>query len=152
HCRLARPRSCRSGGRGRSCSWGSRKPAAAGIPFQRFATRSARHAFGCFPSAVRRIRHLHYSREAGDSHRSYCCFEIGVIVRRGFPMRSIFRIALLEIVITSFLVWFAAAQTVLNPSAHWEGVIHMPDQDLAMTLDLARGSSGAWIGSLSFPK
>src|SRR5262245_8511495 len=66
-------------------------------------------------------------------------------------MRSIFRIALLEIVLASF-VSFVAAQTELNPSAHWEGFIHMPNQDLAMTLDLARDSSGAWIGSLSFPK
>src|SRR5262245_60234017 len=67
-------------------------------------------------------------------------------------MRGIFKIALLEIALASFFVVLAAAQTGLNPSAHWEGFIHLPGQDLAMTLDLARGSTGAWVGSLSFPK
>jgi hypothetical protein len=44
-----------------------------------------------------------------------------------------------------------STQTPANASGHWEGIIHMPDRELGMTLDLSRNASGVWIGSMSIP-
>ena len=43
------------------------------------------------------------------------------------------------------------AQSAPDPSGHWEGKIQMPNQDLGMTVDLARSPKGVWIGSMSIP-
>ena len=42
------------------------------------------------------------------------------------------------------------AQTGLAPG-HWEGIIHMPNQEVPVAVDLARGPGDAWIGSLTIP-
>ena len=46
--------------------------------------------------------------------------------------------------------------TVMNVAAfaqqaHWEGSVQMPNRELRMTVDLAKNSKGAWIGSISLP-
>ena len=40
-------------------------------------------------------------------------------------------------------------QVAAGPAGHWEGKIRIPEHELGMTLDLARTSAGAWIGSMS---
>jgi hypothetical protein len=42
------------------------------------------------------------------------------------------------------------AQTGVAPG-HWEGIVHMPNQDVPVAVDLARGQGDAWIGSLTIP-
>jgi hypothetical protein len=42
----------------------------------------------------------------------------------------------------------AFAQTA-EPSAHWEGLIHVPEHELNISVDLAKGRAGAWIGSMT---
>ena len=51
---------------------------------------------------------------------------------------------------TGLLVLSAAgpAQTQ-SPAGHWEGNIQMPNRDLSITVDLAKGKTGKWIGSMS---
>ncbi len=44
----------------------------------------------------------------------------------------------------------AGAQST-GPAAHWEGVIHMGKQEVAVAVDLARGSGDAWVGSIAIP-
>jgi len=41
------------------------------------------------------------------------------------------------------------AQAVAGPSGHWEGKIQIPEREMAFSVDLAPGSAGGWIGSLS---
>ncbi len=41
------------------------------------------------------------------------------------------------------------AQPAPDPSGHWEGQIQIPDHLLTMSVDLAKSSTGAWIGSMS---
>lgn len=41
----------------------------------------------------------------------------------------------------------AAAQ-----SGHWEGKIQMPNRELPITMELAKNSSGTWIGSMTVPQ
>ncbi|MSU23076.1 MAG: hypothetical protein EXS32_04550 [Opitutus sp.] len=45
----------------------------------------------------------------------------------------------------------SSAQTAAQAAAHWEGTVHMEKLELGLVIDLARKSSGAWIGSMSFP-
>jgi hypothetical protein len=40
-------------------------------------------------------------------------------------------------------------QAAAGPAGHWEGTIQIPERALGFAVDLARGSNGAWIGSLS---
>ena len=43
-----------------------------------------------------------------------------------------------------------SSQSGANPSGHWEGSIHIvPDRAVDITVDLARDSTGAWIGSMT---
>jgi hypothetical protein len=46
-----------------------------------------------------------------------------------------------------------ASATAAQPktAGHWEGAIHMGAQDIPMALDLAKNTTGAWIGSFSIP-
>ena len=44
---------------------------------------------------------------------------------------------------------FGAAQTDSKISGHWQGKIQIPERELTITVDLAQGSNGAWIGSMS---
>jgi len=43
------------------------------------------------------------------------------------------------------------AEPALDPSGHWEGAIHAPSQDVAMSVDLALGRDGKLIGTVSNP-
>ena len=45
----------------------------------------------------------------------------------------------------------AFAQPTTALAAHWEGAIQMPEQELRITLDLAKNSKGEWTGSFSIP-
>jgi hypothetical protein len=65
-------------------------------------------------------------------------------MRRQFS--SLFQIALVLIAASSS----AGAQTA-GPAGHWEGVIHMGRQEVAVAVDLARGAGGAWVGSMAIP-
>ncbi|HEY1910870.1 MAG TPA: hypothetical protein VGG73_08110 [Vicinamibacterales bacterium] len=59
---------------------------------------------------------------------------------------SLFQIALVLIAASSS----AGAQTA-GPAGHWEGVIHMGKQEVAVAVDLARGAGDAWVGSMAIP-
>jgi len=41
------------------------------------------------------------------------------------------------------------AQTAAPGSGHWEGTLHAPNGDVALTVDLGKNPAGLWIGSLS---
>lgn len=43
------------------------------------------------------------------------------------------------------------AQSIGDPAGHWEGKIHIPNRELNLAVDLAKGAGGAWIGSLTLP-
>src|SRR5215471_2271459 len=43
----------------------------------------------------------------------------------------------------------APAQPAPQPAGHWQGKIQIPDHELGVTVDLARNSKGAWIGSMT---
>jgi len=43
------------------------------------------------------------------------------------------------------------AQPVVLPSGHWEGAIQVPDKELGIEVDLAKASSGSWIGQITIP-
>ena len=43
------------------------------------------------------------------------------------------------------------AASALDPSGHWEGAIHAPSQDVAISVDLALGRDGKLIGTVSNP-
>jgi hypothetical protein len=45
----------------------------------------------------------------------------------------------------------AAAQAAPKTAGHWEGTLHMPGQELPITVDLAKNSSGAWTGTFGVP-
>jgi hypothetical protein len=53
-------------------------------------------------------------------------------------------VALLAFSACSVPVYAAAA----GPAGHWEGRIQLPDRELSITVDLAQGPEGGWIGSL----
>jgi hypothetical protein len=57
------------------------------------------------------------------------------------------------VLLTAFLLSATAlhAQTLPDVSGHWEGKIQIPDHELSVTVDVARNSAGAWIGSVSIP-
>ena len=40
-------------------------------------------------------------------------------------------------------------QAVADPTGHWEGRIHIPDHELGISVDLAHGAGGDWVGSMS---
>src|SRR5262249_40869520 len=51
---------------------------------------------------------------------------------------------------TGLLVLSAAgAAQTQSAAGHWEGNIQMPNRDLSITVDLAKGKTGKWIGSMS---
>jgi len=55
--------------------------------------------------------------------------------------------------ITIAALWTAGAQSVWaqdGPRGHWSGAVDVPNQSLAMELDLDKGPNG-WIGSLTIP-
>jgi len=43
------------------------------------------------------------------------------------------------------------ANAAADPSGHWVGKIQMPDNQLSITVDLAKSATGAWMGSISIP-
>jgi hypothetical protein len=43
------------------------------------------------------------------------------------------------------------AAPALDPSGHWEGAIHAPSQDVAISVDLALGRDGKLVGTVSNP-
>ena len=45
----------------------------------------------------------------------------------------------------------APAQTVVDPSGHWEGTIQAPQMETAIEIDLARDGAGALIGTFGQP-
>ena len=61
-------------------------------------------------------------------------------------LSSRFQIALLFVACASP----AGAQTA-NASGHWEGVIHMGKQEVAVAVDLAQAPGDGWVGSLAIP-
>ncbi|MBZ5583910.1 MAG: hypothetical protein LAQ30_17200 [Acidobacteriia bacterium] len=44
-----------------------------------------------------------------------------------------------------------SAQPAPRGAGHWEGVLKAPNQDVALTVDLAKNQKGEWIGTLSMP-
>jgi hypothetical protein len=44
-----------------------------------------------------------------------------------------------------------AAQAAPKAVGHWQGTIHMGANDVPMTIDLSKNSSGAWVGAFSVP-
>ena len=44
-----------------------------------------------------------------------------------------------------------AAETAPKGAGHWEGVLKTPNQDVALTVDLAKNQKGEWIGTMSLP-
>ncbi len=61
-------------------------------------------------------------------------------------LSSLFQVALL----LAALAPPAGAQTA-NAAGHWEGVIHMGKQEVALAVDLAQAPGDAWVGSLTIP-
>lgn len=45
----------------------------------------------------------------------------------------------------------APAQTTADASGHWQGSIEVPNQELAIEVDLAQNPKGEWIGSIDIP-
>jgi hypothetical protein len=45
----------------------------------------------------------------------------------------------------------AWSQPAANFSGHWKGVIHVPDKDLEMHVDLAKNDKGEWMGTIDIP-
>lgn len=45
----------------------------------------------------------------------------------------------------------APAQTAAGASGHWNGSIEVPNQELAIEVDLAQNPKGEWIGSIDIP-
>ncbi len=43
------------------------------------------------------------------------------------------------------------AQPAPRGAGHWEGVLKAPNQDVALTLDLAKNQKGEWVGTMSMP-
>jgi hypothetical protein len=56
-------------------------------------------------------------------------------------------IAVLFLLLASPLRAVAAA----DPSGHWEGKIQIPKNQVSITVDLAKSSTGVWTGSISVP-
>jgi len=52
---------------------------------------------------------------------------------------------------TLLLLWSACAmaQTAANPAGHWEGKVQLGEREVALSVDLARDSKNAWIGSMT---
>lgn len=50
-------------------------------------------------------------------------------------------------------VSFAPLALAQSPSAsgHWEGAIHIPNQELAVVVDLAKNDKGEWMGTIDIP-
>jgi hypothetical protein len=46
----------------------------------------------------------------------------------------------------------AFAQSRPPAAAHWEGVIHVPNRDMKIAIDLDQNEKGEWIGDLDFPQ
>lgn len=44
-----------------------------------------------------------------------------------------------------------AAQPAKSPAGHWEGSINVPSMELKVSIDLAVGSEGLWIGDIDIP-
>ena len=47
---------------------------------------------------------------------------------------------------------FVRAQAPADPSGHWEGSINVPDNPVAVVIDIARNSRGAWAGTFTNPR
>lgn len=45
----------------------------------------------------------------------------------------------------------AVAQPTAPASGHWEGAIHVPNNDLAIQVDLAKNDKGEWLGAIDIP-
>lgn len=45
----------------------------------------------------------------------------------------------------------APAQTTVDPSGHWEGMLDVPDASVALVVDLAKTASGGLAGTISMP-
>lgn len=43
------------------------------------------------------------------------------------------------------------AQTAAGASGHWQGSIEVPNQELAIEVDLAQNPKGEWVGSIDIP-
>ena len=43
------------------------------------------------------------------------------------------------------------AQAAPKAAGHWQGTIHMGANEVPMTIDLSKNSSGAWVGAFSVP-
>lgn len=64
------------------------------------------------------------------------------------PFSRLFAIVML---VNSLISTFAA-QPVLDPSGHWEGTIQAPDAQVAVTIDLAKDSTGRFVGTFTEPE
>jgi hypothetical protein len=43
------------------------------------------------------------------------------------------------------------AQTAVDPSGHWEGLIKMPEMEMAIEIDLAKNANGTLAGTFANP-
>src|SRR5712691_8576878 len=43
------------------------------------------------------------------------------------------------------------AQTGVDPSGHWEGTVHVPDQEMKIEIDLAKNNKGDLAGTFGQP-
>ena len=57
------------------------------------------------------------------------------------------------ITVALFLVWapFAHAQTLVDPSGHWEGSVLIPGMDSIFELDLVKQRNGEFVGTINIP-
>jgi uncharacterized protein len=46
----------------------------------------------------------------------------------------------------------SAAQPVPDPAGYWEGSVHLPSDELAIKVDLAKGTDGKWSGTIEIPR
>jgi hypothetical protein len=55
----------------------------------------------------------------------------------------------MAVLLLSFPVWACAAAPTVE--GRWEGRVTIPSKEIPIVLDLARGTGGAWIGSIILP-
>jgi hypothetical protein len=58
-------------------------------------------------------------------------------------------VLLLALSASAVLAQTANTKSGADPAGHWEGKIDIPEHPLGMTLDLARDTKGAWIGTMT---
>ncbi len=56
-----------------------------------------------------------------------------------------------KLILIFFLAGSVRTRAAENPNGRWEGNIQIPGEDLAVVVDLLKGDSGAWSGSITIP-